>query len=306
MRAKLISSIVFFILSIASNAQEPANSFENQTEQFNKAFIKAMMDGDMAECLSFFDDDIRLMPPFNPTIMDKAGADKYYKAFLDRFDIQKYERSTVHIEIIEDRRAIEIGNFKMQMGTKTTGEQKELNGKYLNIWELKNNRPKLITSIWNFNQDYGQFHKLLKFEGLPGIITAFQTQPPVDNPLMFELAALNLLHGLAVTQHDGPRWAQFYNEKTFLMPQYNDTCKGSTQVNQYIQAHVKELPVFEKLDIRNDKVEVAGAYVFEYASHVANWKTGEYSGVNTGKNLRIWKRQDDCSLKIVYHVSAYD
>ncbi len=306
MRARIIFLAVLTILSIVSNAQTPNNAFENQIRQFNIAFTKAMTDGDTAQCLSFFDENIRLMSPFNPTIMDKVGTDTYYKAFLDRFDVKKYERHTLNIETIEENRAIEIGNFQMQVVMKINGESHELIGKYLNVWGLKDNKPKLMTSIWNFDENYGQFQQFLKFEGLPGIITAFQTQPPVDNPLLFELTALNLLHGAAVAQHDSFRWEQFYTKNTKLLPNYHAMCKGTTQVNDYIEAHVKELPVFEKLDIRNDKVEIVGSYIFEYASHVANWRTGEYSGVSTGKNLRIWKRQDDCSLKIVYHVSAYD
>jgi hypothetical protein len=69
---------------------------------------------------------------------------------------------------------------------------------------------------------------------------------------------------------------------------------------------VQHLPVFEKLDMRNDRIEVTGRYVIECASHVANWRNGESSGVNTGKNIRIWRREPDGALRIFLAIGMYD
>jgi hypothetical protein len=39
---------------------------------------------------------------------------------------------------------------------------------------------------------------------------------------------------------------------------------------------------------------------------VANWRNGESSGVGTGKNLRIWRREPNHSLKVVLSIGSYD
>ena len=44
----------------------------------------------------------------------------------------------------------------------------------------------------------------------------------------------------------------------------------------------------------------------EYASHVANRRSGDHSGVNTGKNLKIWRREADGSLKIFRSIDMYE
>ena len=64
--------------------------------------------------------------------------------------------------------------------------------------------------------------------------------------------------------------------------------------------------MFEKLDIRNDRIDEFDDVIVEYASHVANWRNGDSSGVNTGKNLRIWRRGPDHGLKIVLQIGSYD
>lgn len=66
------------------------------------------------------------------------------------------------------------------------------------------------------------------------------------------------------------------------------------------------MPIFEKLDIRNDRIDDLGKYVIEYASHIAVIRNGDYSGVGTGKDIRIWRREAGGSLKIFRHMAMYD
>ncbi|MEJ7644851.1 MAG: hypothetical protein WKF87_09665 [Chryseolinea sp.] len=82
--------------------------------------------------------------------------------------------------------------------------------------------------------------------------------------------------------------------------------QGKKEVTEFLKDHVTHLPVFEKLDIRNDRIDNLGEYVVEYASHIAMIRNGDWSGVNTGKNITIWKREKDCSLKIFRGMAMYD
>ena len=64
--------------------------------------------------------------------------------------------------------------------------------------------------------------------------------------------------------------------------------------------------MFEKLDIRNDRVDDLNDFVIEYASHIAIVRNGDWSGVFTGKDLAIWRRTKNGSLKIFRHIAMYD
>jgi hypothetical protein len=66
------------------------------------------------------------------------------------------------------------------------------------------------------------------------------------------------------------------------------------------------MPIFEKLDVRNDRIDDLGNYVIEYASHIAIIRSGDFSGVSTGKDLAIWRREPNGALKIFRHITMYD
>jgi hypothetical protein len=82
--------------------------------------------------------------------------------------------------------------------------------------------------------------------------------------------------------------------------------KGRNELDAFLAEHVQHLPVFEKLDIRNDQIDHQGEYVIEYASHTAIVRHGDWSGVGTGKDVRIWRREKDGSLKVFRAVAMYD
>jgi hypothetical protein len=110
-----------------------------------------------------------------------------------------------------------------------------------------------------------------------------------------------------IMQHDAKIWSQFYSDDGMFLYSRHPVYKGRKALDEFLEKHVKEdMPIFEKLDIRNDQIDDLGDYVIEYASHIANWRKGEYSGINTGKDIRIWRRGVDCSLKIFRAMGMYD
>lgn len=255
--------------------------------------------------MNFYADSVRLMPAFQPTMHGKENAGKYYNAWLHRFKIQSCSRQTLEIINIGGR-VIETGTFRTIVRPGSSQADQTLAGKYIAIWLKVAGNIFLFTEAWNYDSYYGEFHQQLKFDEVSAVVVAFGTQAPVDDPISFELAALNQFHGITVSAGDASRWSQFFADDAILMANYFPSLNGRHAIDEYIRMHVKELPVFEKLDIRNDRIDVIGEFIIEYASHVANWRAGEFSGVSTGKNLRIWKRQPDCSLKMFRQIAMYD
>jgi ketosteroid isomerase-like protein len=239
------------------------------------------------------------------TVLGRANALSYHQAFSARFSVKAYTRS--EIEIIDlSSRVVEVGLFTITLEVKNTGKEYTLAGKYLDVWaESGPAGLSLVTAAWNYDRQV-EIADELRFNEVPAVQMAFQAHVPVRDSISFELAALNKLLEVSVSEHDATKWSLFFADDAILLPNQAPLCKGRKAVDEYLAEHVKHLPVFEKLDIRNDRIDDLGDYVIEYATHVANWRNGDSSGVNTGKNIRIWRRAPNGALKLFHQISAYD
>jgi len=273
-------------------------------KQFREDYVKSQLEKKPELMQPYYADDIRLMVEFQRTVFGKSNVMLYHKAFTNQFIIQSYKRE--ELEILDlGSMIVEHGTFYLKAKLKSNQREVELKGKYQNIWSQKNNQWQLITEGWNYDHviDFGDH---LRFAEVPVVDIALQPHLPVNNSISFELAALNRLQEAVIAQHDSKIWSQFFTDDAILFSQRHTACKGRKAIDEYIEQHVKELPIFEKLDIRNDRIDDLGTYVIEYASHIATWRGGEYSGVGLGKDLRIWKREKNGALKIYRHIGMYD
>jgi hypothetical protein len=249
---------------------------------------------------------IGIYPVSAKTDTDEGNALKYHKAFSTRFIITSYNR--MEIEILDlGERVVEVGVFEMILTAQRTNQEHEIKGKYQNIWEKASNRELiLITEAWNYNHPI-PIEDQLRFEEVPSADVALQAHVPINSSISFELAALNRLMEVTITQHDAVIWQKFYTDDGMFIYSRHPFYQGRKCIDEFLIKHVNEdMPVFEKLDIRTDRIDVLEQYVIEYASHIANWRSGDYSGVNTGKDIRIWRREPDCSLKIFRAMAMYD
>lgn len=299
-------ALLFFTIGIYSqNDQDINENIKITLNKFRSDYIESFEKENPEILFKYYSENIRIMPELQKTIFGNTNVLSYHKAFQKRFQINSYKRE--QLEIIDmGSEILEIGKFSFEMKLKETNDKHEITGSYFNLWEKSENNLQLITEAWNYDHYYGDIHKHLKFENIPSVVIAFEPRVPVNNAISFELSAYCKMLDIAVTQHDANIWSQFFATDAMLIPNYYSPYKGKKAIDTYIEMHVKELPVFEELDIRNDHIDDLGDYVIEYASHVANWRTGEYSGVNTGKNIRIWRREPNCSLKIFRSISMYD
>ena len=274
-------------------------------EKFRSDYVTSVLNNKPETMASYYANDIRLMPEFQKTIVGKSNALSYHRAFSDRFDAQEFSRD--EIEILDlGSQVVELGMFTTKMKLKSTDKEHALKGKYQNIWEKsENGKLTLITEAWNYNH-LVEITEQLRFEEVPAIQIAYQAHLPINSSIRFELAALNRLMEVTITQHDAKIWSQFLTDDGMFIYSNNPICQGRKALNEFLEKHAKEMPVFEKLDVRNDRIDHSGDYVIEYASHIANWRNGEHSGVSTGKDIRIWRREKDCSLKIFRQMAMYD
>jgi ketosteroid isomerase-like protein len=303
-----LSIAIAMLYGIGGQAQTTTPQSRKITDQllgYNADYITCMAKKDPELVEKYLATGIRLMPAFQRTLIGKQNARLYLRAFTSRFDVGDIKRTKIDL-VDMGKQVLEIGHFSMTITVKSTGEKLTVNGNYLDLWEWQKDELLLITQAWNYSAYYGDFHKHFQFEEMPSVQIALLPNVPVNDNVSFELEAMKRLLDATVTQHDAKTWSLFYSDDAVLMPNYKAACIGKSAIDNYIAEHVKELPIFEELDIRSDRIDNLGNYVIEYSSHIASWKVGASSGVSLGKNIRIWRREADHSLKVFRSIAMYD
>jgi ketosteroid isomerase-like protein len=285
----------------------PAASPElaSKLEAMGAIRIQAILDGNAALLAAPCIGNTRLMTEGLPTVIGAANIDAYYRAFFARFSVRTYTRSDIQAWNLGPRVAA-FGRFTIFLVPKAGGSGFSLNGKYLDLWDLDTSGDlRLAVIAWNYDS-WLPNGDALRFDGIPSVRTAMQARAPLDNDLNVELAANGLLMQRALVEHDAALWTRNYADDAVLLPNNAQIALGHAAIAAFIEAHSRELPIFEELDLRNDRIDELGGYIYEFASHTANWRNGASSGVSTGKNLRIWRRDPDHALKMILQISAYD
>jgi len=302
----LILSIILKTNTAFSQSPKPAEKDIVFLKKFRQDYITHLTSGTPVNLQRYYADTLRLMPPFQKTLIGKQSAIAYHQAFLDRFKILDFSRQ--EIEILDlGNQLMETGTLQLRLTLKSTSKEFQIQGKYLNLWQKRSEGdPLLLTEIWNYDQFYNDLHHHLKFESLPSAHDAMLPNVPITNSIRLELAAYNRLLDATVTQHDASTWSLYYSNDAILLTNYYPAFHGKKAINDYLQAHVKEMPTFEELDIRNHRIDDLGMYIVEYASHIASWKNGNSSGVGLGKNIRIWRRDPNHVLKLFRAIGNYD
>lgn len=273
-------------------------------QAYRSALVNSVLQKTPEKMQGYYADDLRLMPEFQKTITGKRHALLYQQAFERRFDAEGYSRT--EDEVLDlGQRVVETGSFVSTVKDRSTGKRHRMQGKYLDLWKKEGDSVQLITQAWNYNHALGMEDRL-RFAELPVTDVAVGAHLPVNTSLRFELAALNRLMEITITQHDAALWGQFYADDAAFLYSRTPPQKGKKVLDSFLVAHTRDLPVFEGLHCRTNRVDDIGTCVIEYASHVAFVRNGGFSAVATGKDLRIWRREKAGPLKIFRHIAMYD
>lgn len=274
-------------------------------DKFRADHRDSFLRGDLGPMAAHWADTVRVMPEYHPTLFGQANARAYYRAWFAHFEVTGCERTPINA-IDLGPKVIEIGRFALTIAVKGQGQVHDLSGKYMEIWdETAGGRLELATVTWNFDR-YPPIAQEFRFTGLSGVRQAMEAHLPIRDAVTFELGALLKLHEAAVVHRDGRVWAMHYTDDAVLLGNHQPAVEGRSAIDAHFARYVKDLSVFEKLDLRNDRADALGDHVIEYGSHVANWRRGDDSGVNTGKAIRVWRREPHGGLRILWSISMYD
>lgn len=305
MKAIAFVLLAFIQTSLSGQPTKVDENTQKHLAAFRKATSEALVKAVPAKLSSYYHDDIRLTVEFQRTMSGKSNVTEYFKALTGRFNISKFEMAESE-SLNLGKMIVEFGSLSIAMQLKSNHELHDLKGKYIMIWE-RNSKGELslITLGWNYNQ-YIEFGDQFRFPDVSTVDVALGPHSPITDNLSFELAALNRWMETVISQHDAALWSRFYAEDGIFFTQHRDPCIGKRSIDEYLKKHVSEMPVFENLAIRNDRIDALDNYVIEYASHVAVWRNSGSSGISCGKDIRIWRREPDGALKIFRHIGMYD
>ncbi len=281
------------------------SQLKNKIEKINSEVSKALIDKKIQSSMRYYNNDAISMPEYQASLIKKEKIENYYSLLTKRFNIKSYDKEIT--EIIDlDKQVIEIGNFKTAYHLIETDTTLKLNGSYLNIWgRTKNGEIKVLVESWNYRHDVKN-KELFTFLEL-GKSSWNDSYLKIDTTsVAFELASLNQLMVKTVSSHNPHLWSQFFTTDAKYIYSHTPVQSGKIEISEHLTAHCKHLPKFDKLLIGNNRINVLKEYVIEYASHYVDWSFGETKGVSTGKDIRIWKRMPDCSLKIYRQIAMYD
>jgi ketosteroid isomerase-like protein len=298
---------LFLLLVLASPLRgTPLSAAQvSQLDRYRAEVIAAVRTGTADTLAPMQDEGLRLMPAYQLTVLGKDNAALYYRAFFQRFVVGEYERQ-VEERLDLGAQVAEFGRYTMSLSVREGGKTLMVAGKYLELWRKRRDGSlALLTAVWCHDQP-PQEPELFRFATVPGVRIAHERELSLDHPLRFELSALNTLEEIAISQRDAKTWSQFFADDAVIYANLGPIANGRAAVDDYVSGHVQHLPVFEHLDVRTDRVDASGEYFIVYASHVANWRAGDASGVNTGKNLKICRREPAGMLKIVRAIGCYD
>ena len=303
--ASLLAGLATSAAPAVAEPRDVAREHRAALDAYRTAISGAYLSGKPEGAVRPLAESVRLMPAYQKTVDGRKDATTYYRAFLNRFAVRAYQRSPIEVADLGTR-IMEIGRFTMTVAARGSTEAHTFAGKYLDLWEKSpSGALTLHTAAWN-HDELPKIAEQLRFAEVPSMHLALQPRIPVTAGIRLELAAMQKLEESAIAQHDGKTWALFYADDAIVLANHGTVVSGRRELDEYYQRHAKALPVFEKLDLRTHQLDELGEYLVEYASGVVTWKANEWSGVNLGKGVLIWRRTNGGIPQIWRAISMYD
>ncbi|WP_230533855.1 YybH family protein [Microvirga roseola] len=137
----------FALVTLICLATAPLYAQDKATiQKLNEAFSEAFNKGDFAALADLYTQDATLMPPQADFVRGRDDIQKFWQAASDH--VGDLRLTTLDVEPFGSDTAREIGTFTL----KPKGQQEEVAGKYVVIWQRVGGDWKLATDIWNTNK----------------------------------------------------------------------------------------------------------------------------------------------------------
>jgi ketosteroid isomerase-like protein len=281
------------------------DQFKNKIEVNNKQLSLAFIDKKIDIIINHYDKEAICMPEFQPTVKGRDAIKEYYREILNRRQITSFDKAISEI--------IPLRNNIVEIGTFTTtyknieGQTTTLNGKYLNIWALQANGDLKLKA-----ESFGYLHHIdnptLHLVKISKSNSYFKIPQPSEttDALAFQLKALNTLMEKSVWTRDGNLRAEFFTDDAIFMPFADSPKVGIKSIRTHLIDYNSYPVTIDTISIYSEYFEDCGDFAIEYPRFYVKWHTADNSGVGSGKGIRIWKREKNCSLKLYREIGIHD
>lgn len=154
MKKRIISGIFFLIIFFisVSQAQNLSEEKEKKLDEIGAIMEKLTIEGDYKKLLSYYTDDVIIMPDFASTIRGYEALKEQYEKDKEEGPIYHSFTGTVEKRWIYGNEIYERGTFGMAVSSGKSPNPKAYYGSYFQIWqEYPDGSFKIKYIIWNLD-----------------------------------------------------------------------------------------------------------------------------------------------------------
>jgi ketosteroid isomerase-like protein len=284
---------------------ETPDNIHAEDEQNLRLLTQQLDDAEVSvnpgECVALYEEKAICMPEYQATLSGRVEIENYYREIFKRQRIKSIRRlphEFIHLE----NTIVVIGTYIREYEMPSVDSSINLQGKYCHVWGLQAGAYRIK------GEAFGYFHPVDYPEAL--IISKNQQQPDEDDiqiKVPFELKAYNALMEKGVRERNATLRADFFTDDAVFYPFADTAVVGMNQLKPYLNAYSNRGAVtIDDVSCYTYAFENLGEYTFEYAMFKVKWSRPDVSGKTEGKGIRIWKRQEDKSLRLFREIGTHN
>jgi ketosteroid isomerase-like protein len=281
-----------------------SNNVKQQLQHLSDLRTQSEENDDLEKFLVYYEENAISMPEYQLTLTGIAEIKGFYKEIFQRQNIKTFQRKADEF-INLGSTIIEIGNFRKEYTDPKADIVITQNGKYWNVWSVQPNGNFKLKG-----EAFGFFHPVANPETL--IVQGSKEQPDESDILLqkeipFELKAYNALMEKGVRKRDGNLRSEFFMDDASVYPFADTTVTGIDRIKPYLISYSSRGTVtIDSIMCYTYDFEYSGNYVLEYDMFKVKWRVPDFSGRTEGKGIRIWKRQDDKTLRLYREIGTHN
>jgi ketosteroid isomerase-like protein len=296
--------VLILSLSCSQEKKDSTEAVELQLQNLTSTLTNLETTDNLDVFLEYYDDHAITMPEYQLTLRGREEIKTFYREIFYRQNIKKFQRQA-HEFIHMNEVIVEIGSFNKEYTDSRTDTLVSLNGKYWMVWENQSDGSFKLKG-----EAFGFFHQVKDPESL--IVSMLTTQPdesdiPSMREVPFELKAYNALMEKGVRNRDGNLRSEFFTMDGAFYPFADTAVTGMDQVKPYLMEYSGRGAVtIDSIMCYTYDYKILSEYVLEYDMFKVRWSVPKFSGRTEGKGIRIWKRQEDGSLRLYREIGTHN
>lgn len=258
---------------------------------------------DLGAYLELYTQDAVLLPEFHPTVQGKKNIEAYHKHRFRYADVTRHVR-TMHDYKQVDAYVIETGTFSWMMKLQDR-QPIEQTGNYLIVWEGdKRGKLRIVFEAWGSDKSVDRAHtKLLDTAHVP-VKNKITFRNDAEGMQVIQLCTDEV--AAAVKKRDGAAMGMFYTSDAIYIPYYSPMMVGKQKIAEYYLKHEDPKVAIDSVHIQVTQAVPVKNYMITTGVYTVRWRAGGSSGIVTGKNLNIWRREKDGKFYLYRQLANHD